>query len=156
MRVGTKLALALAVPIILLIAAFGYVDIRRSSERYRDELRREGRTTTRTVQLAMQDALRDKQLSDIQHLVDEVTGFERVLGLRLFDQNGTMTYQSEILKSQAFTGREALVQVLTTHEPAETRTDHRRRVGPHVHRSPRGPGSLALRRRPASCSWSRS
>lgn len=121
MRIGTKLTLALSIPVVLLIAGFGYLDIRRSAERYREELRSEGRTITRTVQLAMQDALRDRQLKDVQHLVDEVTGFERVFGLRLFDPAGHMTYQSASLVSQSFRGGDALRQVLVTRKPLETR-----------------------------------
>lgn len=121
MKVGTKLTIAQALPLTLLIIGFGYLDIRRSSERYRDELRREGRAITRTVQLAIQDALRDRQLRDVEKLVDEITGFERVLGLRLFNPEGRMAYQSEILRSQTFTSGEALQHVLATREPAETR-----------------------------------
>ncbi len=120
MKVGTKLSIGLVVPIVVLIAAFGMLDEHRSRQRYRDELRREGRAVARSVQLAMEDALRDRQLQDVEKLVDQITGFERVLGIRLFDPDGSLRYQSDPLRAEPFLATEALGQVLAGRRPAET------------------------------------
>src|ERR1041384_7596900 len=90
MTLGTRLTLSLAGPLILVMALFGYIDQRTSRDLLHDELAREGRALARTVQIAMEDALRDRQIEDVRSLVDKVTGYERVLGLRIFDRTGTI------------------------------------------------------------------
>lgn len=121
MKVGTKLFLWLAAPIVSLILLFGYVDGRVSRERLREELAREGRAITRAVQLAVEDALRDRQLEDVKDFIDSISGFERVFGIRLFDQEGKIRYQSQALVQYEFTRPEALQQVLRTRETFEAR-----------------------------------
>jgi len=93
MTLGTRLTLSLAGPLVLVMALFGYIDQRTSRALLQDELAREGRALARTVQIAMEDALRDRQIEDVRVLVDKVTGYERVLGLRIFDDKGTIIYE---------------------------------------------------------------
>lgn len=121
MKVGTKLFLWLAVPIVSLIVLFGYVDGRVSRERLREELAREGRAITRAVQLAVEDALRDRQLEDVKDFIDSISGYERVFGIRLFDQQGEIRYQSRGLAQYEFSRPEALREVLQTRETFEAR-----------------------------------
>lgn len=120
-KAGTKLILLLVPPIAAIIAAFGYFDVLQSRIRLRGELAREGRTITRTAQLAIEDALRDRQLEDVHDLVDQVTGFERVFGVRLFNPDGTLNYQSATLDSLPFLSMEVLQSVLNARIPAEAR-----------------------------------
>lgn len=121
MRVGTKLFLSLAAPMVSLVALFGYLDGQASRDRLRDELAREGRAISRTVEYAVEDALRDRQLEDVQELVDAISGYERVFGLRLFDRDGTIRYQSRELRSYSFAHAAELRQVLNTQTPVEIR-----------------------------------
>ncbi|MEZ4647816.1 MAG: ATP-binding protein [Candidatus Eisenbacteria bacterium] len=121
MKVGTKLFLSLAVPMVSLFALFGYLDGRSSSHRLRDELSREGRAISRTVQHSIEDALRDRQFEDVRELVDAITGYERIFGVRLFDGNGRIRYQSAELESHAFAHQAQLEAVLATRDPLEVR-----------------------------------
>ncbi len=118
---GTRLTLWLLLPIVFLLAGYGLIDELRSRARFIEELRREGRAITRTIQLSMEEALRDRQPEEIKQLVDQITGFERVFGLRIFNAAGELTYQSDPLRAEPFLAREALNGVLATRVPAETR-----------------------------------
>ena len=126
MRIGTKLFVALAVPITVLIVLFAWLDERDSRERTRDELAREGRAISRTVQLAMEFALRDRQLADVHQLIDQITGFERVLGIRLFNRDGSLNYQSPGLAHVPPVSRADVVGTLRTGTTQLTRSviDH--------------------------------
>jgi signal transduction histidine kinase len=107
-------------PIVLLIVGYGYLDEQRTRAQFRDELRREGRTIIRAVKLALEDALRDRNISDVHQLIDQITGFERVYGLRLFDADGRMAYQSQILEKESFMSAAPLAEVLSTRRQYES------------------------------------
>lgn len=125
MRIGIKLTLALLVPIVALTLFLGFVFENRSRELLRDELAREGRAISRVVQIASEDYLRDRQLSDLRTLADRISGYERVLGVRLFDRKGVLTYQPDSLARYPFEHWSELRRVL-----AERRTvEMRRRIG---------------------------
>src|SRR5262245_17188703 len=113
MRIGTKLIVSLAVPIIGLIVLFAWLDEHYSRERTHDEVSREGRAISRTVQLATEFALRDRQIADVHRLIDRITGFERVLGIRQFSPDGTLNYESNGIAKIALPGRGDLDRVLT-------------------------------------------
>ncbi|HET9481207.1 MAG TPA: ATP-binding protein [Candidatus Polarisedimenticolia bacterium] len=120
MRIGTRLLVLLVTPLVCLLVLFGYLDQKRSRRLLEGELVREGRAITRTVQFAMEDALRDRQLADTRELVDQISGYERVLGLRIFDAEGEIWYKSPSLDPYPFAQHEALDRVLKERKPAET------------------------------------
>lgn len=113
MRIGYRLTLLLAGPLMVLMALFGYLDDRRTRERNREELAREGRSVARTLQLAIEDYFRDRQLEDVRDLGDQVTNYERILGLRVFNADGTIIYESASLASYPFLSRPQLLAVLS-------------------------------------------
>ncbi len=121
MKIGVKLTLFLVIPLVALAVVIGYIYQQRSAELLREELSREGRAIALVVQIAAEDYLRDRQLADLRTLVDRITGYERVLGLRLFDRDGTLTYQSEILASYPMEHRGELQSVLADGTPREMR-----------------------------------
>jgi two-component system, NtrC family, sensor kinase len=121
MKFGIKLAISLVIPLILLTAVFGYLNQQRSRVLLREELAREGRAIALVVQTAAEDYLRDRQLGDLYRLADRITGYERVLGLRLFGPDGTLLYQSASLDSFPFRHWQTLTTVLRTGRPGETR-----------------------------------
>lgn len=125
MSIGTRLFVWVAGPIVLLLLCAGYLEERSSRARLREELAREGRAISRTVQLAIEDALRDRQLEDVRDLVDAISGYERVLGVRLFGADGGNRYQSQSLAQFPFLDPGSLGRVLTTRELIEWR----RRIG---------------------------
>ncbi len=99
MRLGLKFAVSLVVPLALLIVVFGVAYQQTGQAMLRDELAKEGRAIALVVQTAAEDYLRDRQLSDLRKLVDQVSGYERVLGLRIFDPRGKLVVQSAGLDS---------------------------------------------------------
>lgn len=119
MRIGWKLAFALVIPLVGLMAALGYVFMERSRELLREELTREGRGITRVVQLASEDYLRDRQVTELRDLADKIEGYERVVGVRLFDEHGTLTYQTSSLDSFPFQNWDNLRRVLNENRGVE-------------------------------------
>jgi HAMP domain-containing protein len=93
-KLGTRLTVALIVPIVLLFAVFGYVQTRVDGAQLQNELEAQGRATTRTIQVAIESALRAQRPADIRRLSDGITGFERVRGIRVFDADGGVRYES--------------------------------------------------------------
>lgn len=120
MRIGPKILISLVVPIVVVIAVFGYIDQRRSRALLKSELLREGRAIARVAQLAVEDALRDRQLGDMRELVDQITGYERVYGVRIFDRNGELVYESSVLSAHPFMHHNELMTVLKTRTSIET------------------------------------
>jgi two-component system NtrC family sensor kinase len=125
MRIGVKLTLALIVPLASLTLFLSYLYQDRNRAILRDELMREGRAIARVVQIASEDYLRDRQLSDLRQLADQVTGYERVLGVRLFDPDGNIRYQPAALGPYPFEAWNELHAALDHRRMIEMR----RRVG---------------------------
>ncbi len=121
MKIGTRLFLSLALPLIAIVLLFGYLNRQRSRALLQEELTREGRAIARVAQMAMEDYVRDGQIEDARELVQKLTGYERVMGLRLFDRQGALLLQSVGLESNPLIDAELLGKVLRTREPAEAR-----------------------------------
>jgi len=119
-KLGTKLFLWLSVPLILLISIIGFLEEQAGRRGLREELQREGRAVTRTMQLALEDALRDRQSEDIRELVERISGYERIYGVRVFDAQGELELQSMSLEAYPFGNKEALGSVLRDGRPRET------------------------------------
>ncbi len=121
LKIGTRLIISLAVPLTLLLAISGLLDEAGNRARSREELAREGRAFARAVQIAMEYALRDRQTEDVRHLIDRIAGYERVLGLRVFNPDGSLFYQSSTLAQQPPVPTAALQEVLRRRTPVEDR-----------------------------------
>ncbi|HEX9428102.1 MAG TPA: ATP-binding protein [Candidatus Polarisedimenticolia bacterium] len=122
MKLGTKVVLAMALPLIGIVILSGYLNERRSRTLLQQEVIREGRGMARVAKLAMEDYVRDRQLEDARELVDTITGYERVLGFRLFDRDGSLVYQSSGLGSSPMVAPDALKTVLTKRTTLEMQT----------------------------------
>ncbi len=112
MSIGKKLTLLLATPLVVLMVFFGVLDDMQSKARHLKELRREGRSVAHTMQLAIEDYFRDRQLDEVRELGDQVTRYERILGLRVFNANGDVIYQSPSLNAYPFAFATELEHVL--------------------------------------------
>ncbi len=121
MKIGAKLMIALVLPLIALVLVMGFLFQKRSQVLLREELVKEGRAIALVVQIAAEDYLRDRQLTDLQQLVEGITGYERVLGLRLFDASGAIRYQSRALTPYPFRHVKVLQKVIADRQPRETR-----------------------------------
>jgi signal transduction histidine kinase len=69
MGLRLRLFLMLFIPLILLAGLYGFVRIRQEAARVLDAERRDAAATSRAVQVAVENALRDRQVSDIGRLV---------------------------------------------------------------------------------------
>ena len=120
MKIGTKLFLYHLIPLIALMTLFAYLEQRRARTVLSEEVAREGRVLTRTIQIAVQDAVRDRQLEDVHTLVDRISGSGPVMGVRLFDSSGSLTYQSANLEHRPFAESDALRTTLLQGRSVET------------------------------------
>lgn len=125
MKIGLKLTLALVLPMVALTLFLGFAFQDRSRELLREELAKEGRAISRAIQIASEDYLRDRQIKDLRQMADRLTGYERVFGIRLFDSEGELMYEPEVLQPYPFENWAELRRAL-----AEKRTvEMRRSVG---------------------------
>jgi signal transduction histidine kinase len=92
LKLGTRLFVALAIPAALLIVVFAVLEDGANRSRSREEVAREGLVIARAVQIATTNALRDRQLGDVRGLIDDISGHERILAIRLFDATGALLY----------------------------------------------------------------
>ncbi len=119
MRLGIKLAVLLVLPLILLTLVIGYAYQRQSSAQLREELSKEGRAISTLAQTACEDYVRDRQFKDLKHLVERMSGYERVVGFRLFSPDSRLIYQSTSLDSFPFRNYGELAKVLKDGAPRE-------------------------------------
>ncbi len=112
MKIGSRLVIFLAIPLVALMILFGYLDQRNSRASLQQEMQREGRGFALTARVALEDYLRDRQVDDIRKLVEKISGYERVLGLRIFSPAGDVLWQSSSLNPYPFTQSEDLSRAL--------------------------------------------
>jgi signal transduction histidine kinase len=108
---------------LAVLGSFAWYDQRRSERLLREELAREGRALALTAQLAVEDYLAEGRLGDIRDLVEKVSGYERVLGLRVFAPDATIMTESTVLQDQTFVHVAALREALSRRVPVETRRE---------------------------------
>ena len=120
-KVGTKLFVALIVPIVVVMALFAYLDQRRGRALLQAELARGERAIAHTARLAIEDYLREHWLDEVRQLAEDLTGYEHVRGLRVFDAHGELIYQSVALESQPPADVTALRRSLVESNAIETR-----------------------------------
>ncbi len=90
--IGTRLFVALVIPISVLIVAFALFEDGANRARSRDEVAREGRSLARTVQLATRLAMREGRIADAVQLTETISNHENVLGVRLYDAQGRLLH----------------------------------------------------------------
>src|SRR5260221_7670307 len=112
-RIGTRLVIYLAVPLVLLMTLYGYLNQRESRSLLEQELAREERAIARTVRWTMQAAVREGSLDKTIELFDQITGYEKVFGLRIFDREGQLFYESASLRPYPFESKGSLDHVLS-------------------------------------------
>jgi signal transduction histidine kinase len=120
LRIGLRLTLSLIVPLVALTVVIGVLYGRRSQRILHEELAKEGRAISLVVQIAITDYFVHDQLFEIEELVDRVTNYEHVLGLRVFDPVGRLVYQSASLKPYPFQSSRQLRTVLAERKSAMT------------------------------------
>lgn len=119
MGLRLRLFLVLIVPLILIIGVYGWVRIQHEVRAEIEEEQQRLALLARAVQIAAENALRDRQVADIKRLIDEMVGrhtqlrrirmFDRLLAVTLASSVGAATepVPTEALERVVRTGREA-------------------------------------------------
>ena len=90
MRLGlrAKLLLLLLTPVVITIGGYGLLRVQGEEQQLLDEEERRMAVTAKALQVAVENALRDRQISDIKRLLAEIVVFqEEIDRIRIFDVN---------------------------------------------------------------------
>jgi len=88
MGLRLRLFLVLIVPLILVAGVYGVVWVRQQATQLLEAERRGAAAVARAVQIAVENALSDRQVSDIRRLVSEMVGeHEQIDRIRIFDRS---------------------------------------------------------------------
>ena len=91
MRLWTKLTLGFAVTALLIVGLYGANQLRNEAVDLRAAAERDLRLVGTTVQVAVQNAFRDKQTADVQEIIDVVKLRDPSLDVLVFDASGSLT-----------------------------------------------------------------
>jgi two-component system, NtrC family, sensor kinase len=119
-RLGLKYAISLLVPLVILTAVLGYAYQRHIQKVLSVELVKEGRAIALVVQAVAEDYKQTRRPDEFTRFVDEVAGYERLLGLRIFGPDGRLVYQPPSLDAYPFRDSLPLQSVLRERRSAET------------------------------------
>lgn len=110
-----RLILVLIIPMILVVGVYGFVRIRQEQAQLLDEDRRNMAFAAKAIQIAVENALRDRQISDIKRLLSEIVEYqEQIDRIRLFDRKLTPIMISNPLSIGEEVPAEALRRVIET------------------------------------------
>lgn len=88
MGLRLRLILVLVLPLILVVGVYGFVRVRVERTELLRENERNMALTAKAIQIAVEAALRDRQISDIRRLLYEIVeGQEQIDRIRIFDQD---------------------------------------------------------------------
>jgi signal transduction histidine kinase len=118
MGLRLRLILVLAIPLVLVVGVYGLWRIRIERAELLAETERNLALTAKAIQIAVENALRDRQIGDVRQLLAEiVSGQEQIDRIRVFDSK----FQPVIVSNPLAIGEEvpapALARVMTTGEP---------------------------------------
>jgi signal transduction histidine kinase len=86
MGLRLRVILILTIPALLVVGAHGYLRIRQEDAQLRVEDQQNLAVTARAVQIAAENALRDRQMSDLRRLLVEMVERQEIIDrIRLFD-----------------------------------------------------------------------
>jgi signal transduction histidine kinase len=96
MGLRLRLFFVLIVPLILLVGLYAVVRIREEEGQLLAAEQRNASVTARAIQIAVENALRDRQLADIRRLLSElVNRQEQIDRIRIYDKSLAATLESE-------------------------------------------------------------
>lgn len=82
-----RLILVLMVPLVLVIGVYGLLRVRQEQADLLQENRRNMALTAKALQIAVENALRDRQISDVKRLLSEMVEDQELIDrIRLFDR----------------------------------------------------------------------
>jgi signal transduction histidine kinase len=118
MGLKIRLILVLMIPVVLVGGVYGYLRTRYEQAQILENQRRDMARTARAVRIAVESALRDRQLRDIERLLDEMVEYQELVDrIRLFDRDLTPVLVSNELPIGDEAPVEALRRVIASGEP---------------------------------------
>jgi signal transduction histidine kinase len=120
MGLRLRLSLILMIPLVLVVGVYGFVRIRVEQAELLREDRRNMALTAKAIQIAVENALRDRQISDIHHLLFEmVEAQEQIDRIRIFDPTQKPILVSNPLAIADELPPAVLARVIETGQPAD-------------------------------------
>ena len=116
MRLWTRLTLGFAVTALLIVALYGAKQLRDEEADLRQAAERDLRLVGSAVQIASQNAFRDKQTADVTEIIDVVKLRDPSLDVLVFDTTGSLT-----VGSWGSTAAQSLVRGLITRAQSSDR-----------------------------------
>jgi two-component system NtrC family sensor kinase len=98
LRLGTKLTLYLSLIIILVLSGYSYLDILSRREILIRKMKAEVRSTGRTLKVSLNAISLPGGMEYIQGLIDAVSEYERILGVIVYYQGGSLIFRSHSLE----------------------------------------------------------
>lgn len=125
MGLRQRIILIITIPFLLGMGVHGGIRIMQERAQVIDEEKQRLSLTARAVQVAVENALRDRQFADVQRLVSQMVDQQEAIdGIRLFDRNVEVTFVSSPGAIGKAVPHEALRQVMATGLP-ESRYERR-------------------------------
>ena len=128
MGLRLRLILVLLIPPILVVGVYGFIRVRMERAELLDSTQRSVALTGRTVQIAVERALRDPQTTDLQGLLSEIVHDQQQIdGILIFDRSLTSTLVANRVPVLTHASTEVLDRVIRTGQPegAPERRDRR-------------------------------
>ncbi|MBI1737583.1 MAG: HAMP domain-containing protein [Candidatus Rokubacteria bacterium] len=118
MGLRLRLILVIMIPLVLVIGVYGAVRLRTEQAQLLEENRRLMGLTAKAIQVTVENAMRDRQIGDIQRFLGEIVeGQEQIDRIRVYDRNLTVTIVSNPLSIAELVPEEMLRRVLNTGWP---------------------------------------
>lgn len=118
MGLRLRLILVLMIPLVLVVGVHGFLRIRQEQAQLLDEDRRNMALTAKAIQIAVENALRDRQISDIRRLLFQIVEDQELIDrIRLFDRNLRPTLVSNPLSIGEEIPTEVLLRVIESARP---------------------------------------
>jgi signal transduction histidine kinase len=124
MGLKLRLILVLMVPVVLLAGVYGYTRSRWEQSELLEDQREDMARTGKAIRVAVENALRDRQVADIERLLAELVEYQEAIDrIRLFDARLTPMLVSTQLALDDDVPTEALRRAISSGEPQSyTRT----------------------------------
>jgi nitrate/nitrite-specific signal transduction histidine kinase len=123
MNLTVRLILVVMIPVVLVAGVYGYVRSRGEQAELLADQQQEMARTAKAVRIALESAIRDRQVADIKPLLAEMAEYQEAIDrIRLYDLDLTPTLVSSQLSIADDVPAEALHRVIATGQP-ETLTD---------------------------------
>jgi len=113
MGLRLRLILVLMVPLMLVIGVYGYLRVEQEAEALLEDNRRAMGFTAKALRIAVENALRDRQISDAMRLLSEIVEYQDEIDrIRIFDRQFKPLAVSNRLSIGDDVPREALARAL--------------------------------------------